>query len=165
MITSGFGGIEQSVAQRKNEDNLNYSVTTNFDLGRVLPEKAKLTFPIYYSYSKEKIAPKYNPFDTDMILDDALDALANEHQRDSLRSLTNHTETNKNLSFSGIRLNISSRKHPMPYDPANFTFGYSRSTQFTEGQTTVYERELNWKANMNYSWSPNWKAWERFKNI
>lgn len=165
MITSGFGGIEQSVAQRKNEDNLNYAVTTNFDLGRILPEKAKLTFPIYYSYSKEKISPKYNPFDTDMLLGDALDALANEQQRDSLRSLTTHTETNKNLSFSGVRLNISTRKHPMPYDPANFTFGYSRSSQFTEGETTVYEREQNWKANINYSWSPNWKAWEPFKNI
>ena len=165
MITSGFGGIEQSVAQRKNEDNLNYSVTTNFDLGRLLPEKAKLTFPMYYSYSKEKVSPKYNPFDTDMLLNDALDALANEQQRDSLRSLTTHTETNKNLSFTGVKLNISTRKHPMPYDPANFTFGYSRSTQFTEGQTTVYERELNWKANINYSWSPNWKPWEPFKNI
>ena len=165
MITSGFGGIEQSVAQRKNEDNLNYSITTNFDLGRLLPEKAKLTFPVYYSYSKEKIAPKYNPFDTDMVLEDALDALANEQQRDSLRSLTTHTETNKNLSFSGVRLNISTRKHPMPYDPANFTFGFSRSTQFTEGQTTVYERELNWKANLNYSWSPNWKPWEPFKKL
>ena len=165
MITSGFGGIEQSVAQRKNEDNLNYSITTNFDLGRLLPEKAKLTFPMYYSYSKEKISPMYNPFDTDMLLSDALDALANEQQRDSLRSLTNHVETNKNLSFSGVRLNISSRKHPMPYDPANFTFGYSRSTQYTEGQTTVYERELNWKANANYSWSPNWKPIEPFKNI
>ena len=165
MITSGFGGIEQSVAQRKNEDNLNYAITTNFDLGRLLPEKAKLTFPIYYSYSKEKVSPKYNPFDTDMLLSDALDALANEQQRDSLRSLTSHTETNKNLSFSGVRLNISSRKHPMPYDPANFTFGYSRSTQFKEGQTTVYERELNWKANINYSWSPNWKPIEPFKNL
>ena len=164
-ITSGFGGIEQSVEQRKNEDNLNYSITTNFDLGRLLPEKAKLTLPIYYSYSKEKISPKYNPFDTDMLLSDALEALANEHQRDSLRSLTNHVETNKNLSFSGVRLNISTPKHPMPYDPANFTFGYSRSTQFTEGQTTVYERELNWKANINYSWSPNWKPWEPFKNL
>ena len=165
MITSGFGGIEQSVAQRKNEDNLNYSVSTNFDLGRLLPEKAKLSVPMYYSYSKEKISPKYNPFDTDMLLGDAIDALANEQQRDSLRSLTTHTETNKNLSFTGVRLNISTRKHPMPYDPANFTFGYSRSTQDTEGQTIVYEHELNWKANLNYSWSPNWKSWEPFKNL
>ena len=165
MITSGFGGIEQSVAQRKNEDNLNYSVSTQFDLGRLLPEKAKLHVPMYYSYSKEKVSPKYNPFDTDMLLGDALDALANAQQRDSLKSLTNHTETNRNLSFTGVRLNISTRKHPMPYDPANFTFGYSRSTQYTEGQTTVYERELNWKASVNYSWSPNWKSWEPFKNL
>ena len=165
VITAGFGGIEQSVEQRKNEDNLNYSITTNFDLGRLLPEKAKLTFPMYYSYSKEKISPKYNPFDTDMLLDDAIDALADDHQRDSLRSLTTHTETSKNLSFSGVRLNISTPKHPMPYDPANFTFGYSRSTQSTEGETTVYEHELNWKANINYSWSPNWKSWEPFKNL
>ena len=165
MITSGFGGIEQSVAQRKNEDNFNYAISTNFDLGRLLPEKAKLTVPMYYSYSKEKISPKYNPFDSDMLLDDAIEALADKQQRDSLRSLTTHTETNKNLSFTGVRLNISTRKHPMPYDPANFTFGYSRSTQFTEGQTTVYERELNWRANVNYSWSPNWKSWEPFKNL
>ena len=165
MITSGFGGIEQSVAQRKNEDDLNYSVTTNFDLGRLLPEKAKLTFPMYYSYSKEKVTPKYNPFDTDMLLSDALEAFSDNRERDSLRSLTTHTETSKNLSFSGVRLNISSRKHPMPYDPANFSFSYSRSTQFTEGETTVYERELNWKASMNYSWSPNWKAWEPFKDL
>ena len=165
MITAGFGGIEQSVAQRKNEDNLNYSITTNFDLGRLLPEKAKLTFPVYYSYSKQKISPKYNPFDTDMLLSDALEALASDQQRDSLRSLTNHVEVSKNLSVSGVRLNISTPKHPMPYDPANFTFGYSRATQDTEGQTTVYEHELNWKANINYSWSPNWKPWEPFKNL
>ncbi len=165
MITSGFGGIEQSVAQRKNEDNLNYSVSTQFDLGRLLPEKAKLRVPMYYSYSKEKVSPKYNPFDTDMLLGDAIDALADSHQKDSLRSLTTHTETSRNLSFSGVRLNISTPKHPMPYDPANFTFGYSRSRQNTEGQTTVYERELNWKASINYSWSPNWKSWEPFKNL
>ena len=165
MITSGFGGIEQSVAQRKNEDNLNYSVSTNFDLGRLLPEKAKVTVPMYYSYTKEKVSPKYNPFDTDMLLGDAIEALAEKQQRDSLRSLTTHTETSKNLSFSGVRVNIVTPKHPMPYDPANFTFGYSRSTQYTEGQTTVYERELNWKASLNYSWSPNWKSWEPFKNL
>ncbi len=165
MVTSGFGGIEQTVAQRKNEDNLDYSITTNLDLGRLLPEKVKLTAPMYYSYSKETVSPKYNPFDTDMLLSDALDALSTEQERDSLRSLTTHTEVSKNLSFSGVKFNISSHKHPMPYDPANFSFGYSRSMQNTEGQTTVYEHELNWKANMNYSWSPNWKPWEPFKDL
>ncbi len=163
--TAGFGGIEQSVQARKDEDNFNYSVTTNFNLGRILPQKAKVSVPMYYSYSKETVSPKYNPFDTDMLLKDAIDALATGTQKDSLRSLTNHVETNKNISFSGVKVNVASRKHPMPYDPANFTFNYSHSRQTTEGQTTVYEHETNWKGGMNYSWSPNWKAWEPFKNI
>lgn len=163
MVTAGFGGIEQSVMQRKDEDNINYSVTTNFDLGRVFPEKAKVSIPFYYSYSKETVKPKYNPFSNDMLLKDALDALATEQEKDSLRSLTEYVETNKNLSFSGVKVNISTSKHPMPWDPANLTFNYSHTIQHNEGQTTVYENDKNWKGGFNYAWSPNWNAWEPFK--
>ena len=164
-VKAGFGGIEQTVAQRTDEDNLDYSITTNVELGRLLPEKAKVTFPMYYSYRKETIQPKYNPFDTDMLLSDALEAMATERERDSLRSLTNHVEVSKNISFSGVKVNIATRKHPMPYDPANFTFNYSQSKQRTEGQTTVYEHEYVWKGGMNYAWNPNWKPWEPFKKL
>jgi cell surface protein SprA len=164
-IKAGFGGIEQTVAQRTDEDNLDYTITTNVELGRLLPEKAKVNFPMYYSYSKETIKPKYNPFDTDMLLSDALEAMATEKERDSLNSLTNHIEVSKNISFSGVKVNIATRKHPMPYDPANFTFNYSQSKQTTEGQTTVYEHEYVWKGGMNYAWSPNWKPWEPFKKL
>ncbi len=164
-VKAGFGGIEQTVAQRTDEDNLDYSITTNVELGRLLPEKAKVTIPMYYSYSKETIKPKYNPFDTDMLLSDALEAMATEKERDSLSNLTNHVEVSKNISFSGVKVNIATRKHPMPYDPANFTFNYSHSSQNTFGQTIVYEHEYNWKGGMNYTWSPNWKPWEPFKKI
>ena len=163
--TAGFGGIEQSVQDRSDEDASQYAVTTNFELGRLLPEAAKVSLPVYYSWNKETIKPKYNPFDTDMLLQDALDALATEQERDSLTSLTTRTEISKNLSFSGIKVNIGSKKHPMPYDPSNFTFNYSHSTQTTEGETTVYEHEKTWKGGMNYSWSPSWKAWEPFKQM
>ena len=164
-VKAGFGGIEQTVAQRSDEDNLDYAITTNVELGRLLPEKAKVNFPLYYSYSKETVKPKYNPFDTDMLLSDALEAMATEQERDSLRSLTEHVEVSKNISFSGVKVNIATRKHPMPYDPANFTFNYSHSEQTSEGQTTVYEHEYMWKGGLNYSWSPNWKAWEPFKKL
>lgn len=85
--------------------------------------------------------------------------------RDSLRNLTTRTEVSKNLSLSGIKVNIATRKHPMPYDPANFSFNYSHSSQSTVGETTVYEHEKSWKGGMNYSWSPNWKPWEPFKKM
>ena len=163
--TAGFGGIEQTVAERKNEDTYNYAITTQFDLGKLFPEKAKVNLPVYYSFNQETVKPKYNPLDTDMLLSDALDALQTKAERDSLKSLTTTKETQRNLSFSGIKVNISSRKHPMPYDPSNFTFNYSRQSSTREGVTTVYEYDRSWRGGMNYSWSPNWKAWEPFKKM
>ena len=163
--TAGFGGIEQSVAERKDEDTYNYAITTSLDLGKVFPEKAKVNFPMYYSYNKEVVKPKYNPLDTDMLLDEALDALQTQQEKDSLTSLTTTKEVQKNLSFSGVKVNISSRKHPMPYDPSNFTFNYAHQSTRKEGVTTVYELDKTWRGGLNYSWSPNWKSWEPFKNM
>ncbi len=161
--TAGFGGIEQTVAERNNEDTYDYSITTSFELGRLLPEKARLTAPLYYSYSKEVIKPKYNPLDTDMLLKDALDACTTEAEKDSLTSLTTTTTVSKNFSLSGVKLNISTPKHPMPYDPANFSFSYSHSSSHKEGETTAWESEDNWRGSMNYSYSPNYKPFEPFK--
>ncbi len=163
--TAGFGGLEQSVADRSDEDNYNYSITTNLDFGKVFPEKAKVRIPFYYSYNKEVVKPKYNPLDSDMRLKDAMDALQTKEEKDSLRSLTTTTEVQKNMSFSGVQVNIATPNHPMPYDPANFTFNYSHQSSHSEGVTTVYETNKQWRGGMNYSWSPNWKRWEPFKKM
>jgi cell surface protein SprA len=53
----------------------------------------------------------------------------------------------------------------MPYDPANFAFTYSHSHRYTSGETTVYEKEDNWRGAMNYSWTPVYKSFEPFKAI
>ncbi|MBQ7494704.1 MAG: cell surface protein SprA [Bacteroidaceae bacterium] len=162
---AGFGGIEQSVSERSNDDTYEYNITTQMDLGKLLPPKAKVSVPFYYSYGSETVKPKYNPLDTDMLLSDALDAAPTSHEKDSITSLTTRKQTTKNISFSGVKVNIQSKKHPMPYDPANFTFNYSHTSNINKGETTVYEYEKTWRGGMNYSWSPNWKAWEPFKNI
>ncbi len=163
MVTAGFGGIEQSVSERTDKDDYQYQFTTNADLGRFLPEKAKISIPVYYSYSKHIVKPKYNPLDTDMLLSDALDATQNEEERDSITSLTTTSTVNRNFSITNAKVNIASKKHPMPYDPANFTFSYSSSSSENRGETTVYELNTSWKAAMSYAWSPNWKNWEPFK--
>ncbi len=162
---AGFGGIEQSVSERSNDNTLDYTITTQMDLGKLLPPKAKVNFPMYYSYAKETVSPKYNPLDTDMELSDALDAATTKHEKDSITSLTTQKQISKSLSFTGVKVNVQTRKHPMPYDPANFTFNYSHTHTYNTGETTVYEHERTWRGGMNYSWTPNWKAWEPFKNL
>lgn len=165
IVTEGFGGLEDGVSERAQDDYHTYSVTTSIDLGRFLPEKAKISAPLYYSVTKERSRPKYNPFDTDMLLKDALDDCATESERDSLENMAVTKTTNTNFSLSNVNVGIRTKKHPMPYDPANFTFSYSHSHSHTSGETTVYENEDSWNGTLNYSYTPVYKSFEPFKKI
>ncbi|MEG1860200.1 MAG: cell surface protein SprA [Bacteroidaceae bacterium] len=163
--TSGFGGLEESVSQRRKDNLYEYSITTNLEAGKFFPEKAKVQAPIYYSYSKEKSVPLYNPLDTDMKLEDALDACVTKKQKDSLENICVTTVVNSNFSISNAKIGIATKRHPMPYDPANFSFSYSHSHKKSIGETTMWEKDDNWKWNMNYSYSPVYKTFQPFKNI
>ena len=161
-VTDGFGGLEESVLQRSTETQKQYSVTGNFELGKFFPDKAKVSAPLYYSLTKEEIRPKYNPLDTDMDLDDALEAM-DSHERDSVESIAVTKHTTRNFSISNARVGIKTKRHPMPYDPANFSFSYSHSHRNTTGETTVYENEDQWRGALNYTYSPVYKSWEPWK--
>lgn len=164
-VSDGFGGLEDGVAARSTDDYKTYSLTTNFELGKFFPDKAKVSIPLYYSVTKEETSPRYNPLDTDMLLKDALDAASDKHERDSIKSIAVTKTTNTNFSLSGVRVGIATKRHPMPYDPANFSFSYSHSHRYSSGETTVYEKEDNWQGSLNYSWVPVYKPLEPFKNI
>ncbi len=165
IVTDGFGGIEDGVAERSQDNYKTYSFTANVELGKFFPDKAKVTAPLYYSITQEETRPKYNPLDTDMLLDDALDGTANSHERDSLESIAVTKTTNTNFSLSNVRFGIQTKRHPMPYDPANFSFSYSHSHRHTSGETTVYENEDNWRGALNYSYTPVYKPFEPFKKL
>ena len=164
-ITEGFGGLEEGVMQRSMEDQKSYSVTTSLELGKFFPDKAKVSAPLYYSVTKEENSPKYNPLDTDMRLKDALDAMENGRERDSLENIAVSKVTNTNFSLSNVRVGIQNKRHPLPIDPANFSFSYSHSHRYSSGETTVYETDDNWRGSMAYNWTPVFKPLEPFKKI
>ena len=164
-VSDGFGGLEDGVAARSTDDYKTYSLTTNFELGKFFPDKAKVSIPLYYSVTKEETSPRYNPLDTDMLLKDALNAASDKHERDSIKSIAVTKTTNTNFSLSGVRVGIATKRHPMPYDPANFSFSYSHSHRYSSGETTVYEKEDNWQGSLNYLWVPVYKPLEPFKKI
>ena len=164
-ISDGFGGLEESVMQRSTDTQKEYSITAQFELGKFFPDKAKVSAPIYYSVSHEEIRPRYNPMDSDMRLSDALESAADKHERDSIESIAVTKTKNTNFSLSNLRWGLKTKRHPMPYDPANFSFSYSHSHRQTSGKTTVYEKEDQWRGALNYSYSPVYKSWEPFKNL
>ena len=162
--TAGFGGIESNVMSRRMDDMYQINFSASVELGRFLPEKAKIRLPVYYSYTNETLSPKYNPLDGDMLLEDAFDALPNQVMRDSLKSLTQTVATSRNLTVSGAKVDIKSKK-PQFYDPTNITFSYSHSE--TNEHSPEIERNLmkDQKAAINYSYSFSTQPWEPFKKM
>ncbi|MDR2118538.1 MAG: cell surface protein SprA [Tannerellaceae bacterium] len=152
METVGFGGLDQSVNERRLDDYTQYSVAANVELGRFFPEKAKVSIPLYYAYSKEIIDPKYNPLDQDIVLKDALDA-ATRAEKDSIISFTRERSVIKSVAFNNIKVDIKS-KTPMPYDPANFSIGYSYSENQRNRPDVEYETTKDYRGSFTYNYTP-----------
>jgi cell surface protein SprA len=86
--TAGFGGLDQSLNERRMEDFKQFSVATSIELGKLFSEKAQVSIPFYYAYSKETYDPKYNPLDQDVELKDAIDSAETKEEKDSIRNYT-----------------------------------------------------------------------------
>lgn len=159
--TAGFGGVDQPLNARRMDDYEQYNFAVQADLGRFIPEKAKLKAPIYYSISKEKTSPKYNPLDQDVLLKDALDEAATKQARDSISNYSVDRSTVQSFSISGLRFDIQSA-NPMPWDPANFTFNFSFNKRNEMNPTTEYENTNDYRGSFQYSWTPYVKGVKPF---
>ena len=164
MSTAGYGGLEQSIKDRKTDDYYKYSVTTSTNVGRFLPEQSHISIPVYYSYTKEKTSPRYSPYDTDLLMDDVIKSYPEGSMRDSIQSISQDLRESHNFSISNAKVNISSET-PMPYDPANFSFSYSENVSDRSNSTIDYEHDDNWKASVDYSYSPAIPSWAPFDSI
>lgn len=162
--TAGFGSVDQSLNERRLDDYEQYNFAVQADLGRFLPEKAKLRAPIYYSVTKEKTSPKYNPLDQDVLLKDALDDCSNDHERDSISAFAIERSTIQNFSVSGLKFDVKS-KNPMPWDPANFTLNFSFTKQSKNDPTTEYENTNDYRGSLAYSYSPFIKPFKPFGKV
>lgn len=162
--TVGFGALDQGLMERRADDYYTYSIAAGVELGKFLPEKAKVSLPLYYSYSNETTTPKYDPFDQDVTLKESLSIVETSIEKDSIKSLAQNKITTRSISLNNAKVNIQS-KTPMPYDPANFNVGYSYSQSETKNPTTTYDISKTYKAVLNYSYSPLVKTWEPFKAV
>lgn len=162
--TVGFGNVDQSLSDRRMDDYKQYNVATQVDFGRFLPEKVKLKAPVYYSLSREKISPKYNPLDQDILLKDALDEAETDQERDSIRNYAIEQSTVKSFSISGFNFGVRG-KNPMPWDPANFTLNFSFNKQENISPTIAYEHTNDYRGSFQYSYSPYFKPWKPFKSL
>lgn len=160
-LSDGFGGLEQSVSQRRQDTYSQYNVAFNTDLGKLFPDNAKVMAPLYYSLSRESSLPKYDPLNQDLLLDEVLKAAPTKSARDSILDYSQTLKTYRSFNLSNIKVNIKS-KTPLPIDPGNFAFNYNFTEAFEHDPTTEYERTKNYNGGVQYDYASPLKPWEPF---
>ena len=162
--TAGFGALDQSLSERRMDDYTQFSVSTSLELGKFFPEKAKVSIPFYYAYSKETTTPKYDPLNQDIKMSESLNNLDTDAQRDSVKSYSIDQTVIKSFSLNNVRVDIKS-ENPMPYDPANFSFGYAYNENSSHDPETEYETTKNYQGNFAYSYTPYAKPFRPFEKL
>ncbi len=162
--TAGFGALDQSLLERRNDDYASIDFALNLELGRFFPEKAKVTAPFYYSYSSQTNTPKYDPLNQDILLSESFNGTNSRTEKDSIINFAMTRTTTKSLSLSNVKVDIKS-KTPMPYDPANFSFGYSYNENKHQDPETEYATMQDFRLQASYAYTPFVKPWEPFKHL
>lgn len=161
--TAGFGGIEDNVQSRNLDDRYQINLSTAFELGKLFPEKAKVHLPIFFSYSQDYTKPKYNPLDQDVLLDDAIDNLETEEEKEDLRKQSVTKAVTKSVNLTNVKVDYSGNK-PRIYDPANFSLSYAYNETSDLDPETERDFTKQHQGSFNYDFNTTPKPWEPFKN-
>jgi cell surface protein SprA len=159
METKGFGGIEQRVNERSQEDTKLYDVVTNVNVGQLLPKNWGVKIPLNYSISEEVRDPKYDPQYQDVLFEDAENINPNS---DKARDYT------KRRSFSLINVrkdyNPNSEKNQRFYNVENLSVSYAYNEVLHRDYNVEKFVDQNVRAGANYNYTFKPKVIEPFKN-
>ncbi|AUC16421.1 cell surface protein SprA [Tenacibaculum sp. SZ-18] len=153
MSTVGFGNVDQRVQERSLEEQKQYNVSTNVQLGKMMPKKWNMQVPMSYSYGEEFIDPKFDPQYQDVVLEDAKSKGSAQAQRNA-ENAQDYTRR-KSISFINVKKNRNpkSDKKPKFYDVENIAASYSFSEEFHKDYNIERFVNQNLMAGLNYNFN------------
>ena len=162
--SSGFGTLEQRVNERYRDDLLQYDVSANLELGKLLPKKAAISIPVFASYSQTVSTPQYDPYDKDIKLKDKLKS-ASASKKDSIRNDAVDFASTTTVNFTNVRKNKTNAKKPKIYDISNFDVSYSFLNTKRHNPLIESDEVTKHHGGLGYLFSPQPKYFTPFKKV
>lgn len=163
ISTPGFGSIEQKVDDRNQEETVQVDVSSNLELGKLLPEKAKVSVPLYVGVSKLTVTPEYSPHEPDRLLKDVIHEASSSSERRRIKEMSQDVVKRNSINLTNIRVNQDFEKFRM-LSPSNF----SLTASYSETEAHSYEVERNnsirYGLAFNYIYNARPKSLIPFKN-
>lgn len=148
-MTPGFGSIEQHAAEIEREDFRSIDFSTSVEFGKFFPERWRLRIPMYYAYSRQSTLPEYDPLDSDIPLEVALDNAANRHLRDSIKRNAEDYVMRKSLNFTNVGIESKDGKSHF-FDWSNLSLTYSYNKSFARNVNLERDLEKNYRGLISY---------------
>jgi cell surface protein SprA len=158
----GFGSIEQKVDARNKEETNQIDVASNLELGKLFPEKAKVSVPLYVGVSKITVTPEYSAKEPDRLLRDVIDGASSAKERSEIKETSQDVINRTSINLTNVRVNQEFKKFKL-LSPSNF----SVSADYSESMAHSYEVERNnsieYGLAFNYVYSSRPKSITPFK--
>ena len=163
----GFGGVQSKISERARETTMEYGIAANINVDKLLPEKWGVKIPLYVTYDRKNITPRFNPLDPDVPLDSSLANLnGTQADKDNYRKSVEDNTERKGINLTNVRkIKTGQNTVSRPWDIENFTATYSYS-ELTRSNTLIDEyKQTQYKGGLTYSFTGNPKAIEPFKKM
>ncbi|HEY0433531.1 MAG TPA: cell surface protein SprA, partial [Chitinophagaceae bacterium] len=163
--TTGFGTLDQRVNERSKENDYQFDVATNLDLGKLLPKQAAIQLPVYAGINRISSTPQYDPYDQDVTLNQKLKDAASKFQKDSIRSNADDITTTRTLTVTNAKKLRTSNKKPMPWDVSNLEFDYSYISAEHHNPLLEIDNVRRTRGAVGYTYAPQIKPLEPFRRM
>ncbi|MEO9965994.1 MAG: cell surface protein SprA [Reichenbachiella sp.] len=161
----GFGGIQDNISQRTREESIDYDLSMNMNVDKLIPWNTGIKIPMFVSYSKSRQTPKYDPLDPDIPLEASVLKFDEQSERDEYKEKVISQTVNKSINFIDVhkeKVKPDAKSHI--YDIENFSFSYAYSEQKSSDVNTARDFRKEYDGNVSYNYSPQPPSIEPFKN-
>ncbi len=164
--TFGFGTINQRISERTRKTTFSYDITANVALDKFFPKNWGIKLPMFLGYERRRITPRFNPLDPDVELVNSLEGIADAGKRDEYRRLVEENFSRRSINFTNVRkVRMKPDKIPLPIDIENFAFTWLYTEENRSDINTAQYLNTTEKYAIAYTYAPNVKPWEPFKNM
>lgn len=158
----GFGSIEQTAADRSKDETNQVDLSGNFELGKFFPKEANVRIPVYLGYSRTAVNPEYDPLNTDVTMEEALnDESLSDEEKELLRNYSQELTERKSLNFTNV--GIGSKGKTKFYSPSNLSASYAYNETNYHDISTEYNNIKNYSGALNYVYNNQPQNVEPFK--
>jgi cell surface protein SprA len=161
----GFGGINKSLSERALEENIQYDISSNIELGKFFPKASGVTIPLFIGWNENIINPKYYPLNPDILFNQAVKFARNNEEKTQIREASQDYTSRYSLNLTNVKKNRTGASKAQIWDIENFNSSYSFQKVFRRNQIVEANNILTHRASLGYNFSNRAKPWEPFKKV